>query len=93
MSTDLHGALNWIDLRRCLLALMQEVGAEISAYPGPISACDAQFNHLLELRRMLPAELARLEAATADPSASAEDFIRSSPCREALPVLKPASRA
>jgi hypothetical protein len=93
MSTDLHWALDWIDLRRCLLALMQEVGAEISAYPGPITACDAQFNHLLELRRMLPAELARLEAATADPSASAEDFIRSSPCREALPVLKPASRA
>ena len=52
--------LDWSDVRRRLLALMREVGAEISAYPRPITACDAQFNHLLELRRMLPAELARL---------------------------------
>lgn len=81
--------LDWSDARRRLLALMREVGAEISAYPRPITACDAQFNHLLELRRMLPAELARLEAAAADPSASVEAFIHGSPCRDALCAVEP----
>ena len=130
--------LDWSDVRRRLLALMREVGAEISAYPRPITACDAQFNHLLELRRMLPAELARLhehlaraaggerqflfvtgeagigktrvvdaflasvaetapaelarlEAAVADPSTSVEAFIRGSPCRDALCAVEPAT--
>ena len=88
MSTELDRSLNWPmtwpDARRRLLAQMREVSAEISAYPRPITACDAQFNHLLELRRMLPAELARLEAAAADPAASVEVFVRNSPCRDAL---------
>jgi hypothetical protein len=83
--------LDWSDTRRRLLTLMREVGAEISAYPRPITACDAQFNHLLELRRMLPGEVARLEAAAADPSASVEAFIRGSPCRDALCVVEPAT--
>jgi hypothetical protein len=76
--------LDWSDVRHRLQALMREVGEEISAYPRPITACDAQFNHLLELRRLLPGELARLEAAAADPSASVEAFIRASPCGEQL---------
>ena len=83
--------LDWSDARRRLLALMREVGTEISAYPRPITACDAQFNHLLELRRMLPGELARLEAAAADPSASVEAFIRGSPCYDALCAVEPAT--
>jgi hypothetical protein len=83
--------LDWSDARRRLLALMREVGAEISAYPRPITACDAQFNHLLELRRMLPGELARLQVAAADPSASVEAFIRDSPCRDALCAVEPAT--
>ena len=83
--------LDWSDARRRLLALMREVGAEISAYPRPITACDAQFNYLLELRRTLPAELARLEAAAADPSASVEAFMRGSPCHDALRAVEPAT--
>ena len=75
---------DWSDLRRRLQALMREVAEEISAYPRPITACDAQFNHLLDLRRQLPGELARLEDAASDPSASVEAFIRLSPCRADL---------
>ncbi len=80
MSTDPH----WSDLRLRLQALMREVSEEIGTYPRPIAACDAQFNHLLDLRRRLPEELARLEAAAGDPSTSVEAFVRSSPCREEL---------
>jgi|SoiMetStandDraft_5_1073268.scaffolds.fasta_scaffold417386_2 hypothetical protein len=82
--------LDWPGVRHRLQALMREVGEEISAYPRPITACDAQFNHLLELRRLLPAELARLDVAAADPSANVEDFIRASPCCEALSAAWPA---
>lgn len=40
-------ALEALDKARNALA------AEISAYPTPISGCDAQFNHLLAERRRL----------------------------------------
>ena len=76
MSTE----LDWSDVRHRLQALMREVAEEIRAYPAPIPACDAQFNRLLELRRLLPEELARLDAAARDPSASVEAFVRASPC-------------
>jgi hypothetical protein len=72
--------LDWSGVRHRLRALMREVAEEIRAYPAPIPACDAQFNRLLELRRLLPEELARLEAAARDSSASVEAFIRASPC-------------
>src|SRR5262249_40171001 len=86
MSTE----LDWFHLRRRLQILMRSVGEEISAYPRPITACDAQFNHLLELRGLLPAELARLEAAAADPAASVEVFVRASPCGELLSAAEAA---
>lgn len=35
---------------------------EISAYPAPISGCDAQFNHLLAERARIANTLAALEA-------------------------------
>lgn len=38
-----------------------ELNAEIGAYPAPITGCDAQFNHLLEERARLNAELTRFE--------------------------------
>ncbi|MBO0763143.1 MAG: hypothetical protein J2P50_00920 [Hyphomicrobiaceae bacterium] len=75
---------DWTALRRQLQSLAREVGEEVRSYPGPIPACDAQFNHLLDLRRMLPHELERLDAAMSVPGAKIEAFIRSSPCREAL---------
>ena len=80
MSAD----LDWRGVRHRLLALMREVAEEIRAYPAPIPACDAQYNHLLELRRLLPGELARLEAVACDPAASVEAFVCASPCRAEL---------
>ena len=75
---------DWSRVGQRLLALMREVAEEIRTYPAPIPACDAQFNHLLELRRLLPGELARLEAAACDPAASVEAFVCVSPCRAEL---------
>src|SRR5262245_27025884 len=83
MSAD----LNWIVLRRALRALTKQIGEEIRSYPEPIPACDAQFNRLLELRRLLPEELERLDAAALSPAASAEEFIRSSACRAELSAV------
>ena len=72
--------LDWSGVRERLQALMREVAEEIRTYPAPIPACDAQFNRLLELRRLLPEELARLDAAARDPAATVDAFIRASPC-------------
>jgi hypothetical protein len=81
---------DWATLRRRLHALIRDVGEDIRTYPAPIAACDAQFNHLLELRRLLPQELGRLEAAARAPAASVEAFIRASPCRaQLLTILEP----
>ena len=71
-------------MRRRLESLKDSVTEEIQNYPPPIPACDAQFNRLLELRRLLPRELDRLESAASDGSLSIEDFLGSSPCQEAL---------
>jgi hypothetical protein len=51
---------DWESLRHGLEALAESVAMEIRAYPRPITACDAQFIHLLELRRLAPLELQRL---------------------------------
>ncbi|HEX9810133.1 MAG TPA: hypothetical protein VGC25_11130 [Alphaproteobacteria bacterium] len=77
-------APDWAALRLRLETLMAAVEAEIRDYPPPIPACDAQFNHLLELRRLIPAELARLEAAAADGFLTVDAFILTSPCKAQL---------
>jgi hypothetical protein len=77
----------WEELRAALEALRRSVGEEIRVYPAPITACDAQFNHLLELRRLLPEELMRLEAAANDATATVEDFLRTSPCGTHLSAM------
>ena len=74
-------------LRRGMELLSKAVAEEILRYPAPIPACDDQFNHLLELRRLLPAELTRLDAALENGSVSADQFIQTSPCRETLTAL------
>ena len=58
-------SLDWSVVRAALEALQRSVADDIRAYPAPIPACDAQFNHLLELRRALPQEIERLEAEIA----------------------------
>jgi hypothetical protein len=70
----------WIALRNALESLRHSVGEEIRAYPAPIPACDAQFNRLLELRRLLPDEIERVAAASVGAAASVEAFLRESPC-------------
>ncbi len=79
--------LEWRSLRLRLEALKETVARELRSYPPPIPACDAQFNRLLELRRLLPRELARLDLAAKDKSITIEEFIGSSPCEAALSAL------
>ena len=47
---------------RALRDARHRLDAEISAYPTPISGCDAQFNHLLAERRRLARALSALGA-------------------------------
>lgn len=85
---------DWDRLRLGMDLLSQAVAKEILRYPAPIPACDTQFNHLLELRQLLPMELARLDIALETQSVSVAEFVRSSPCRETLSALlgKPVRR-
>ena len=46
--------------RAALVDAKRHVREEISAYPGPISGCDAQFNHLLDSRRRLERAIAEI---------------------------------
>ncbi|GAB4229991.1 MAG: hypothetical protein Kow0032_11520 [Methyloligellaceae bacterium] len=55
--------LRWQKVEAGLMARKREIEAEIAAYPAPIPACDAQFNHLLEMQRLVRSELQRLELA------------------------------
>jgi hypothetical protein len=73
-------AAQWDGIRRVLDEEKRALSAEIEAYPRPIAGCDAQFNHLLDRRRLLFEELARLEAARADGITSAEGFLQGSAC-------------
>ncbi len=57
---------DWDALRTRLERTQEAVAAEIRAYPPPIPACDAQYNHLLERREALSEALARLDAARKD---------------------------
>ncbi len=75
----MNAAAKWEAVRRHLEGVSASVAADIRGYPTPIPACDAQFNHLLEQRRALSRELARLDAARNDGSSTAEDFVRASP--------------
>lgn len=51
---------NWALVHDRLIEKMSRVRDEISHYPAPIPACDAQFNHLLEARDALSTEIARV---------------------------------
>ena len=47
--------------REALRCAHRNVAAEIGGYPRPIAGCDAQFNHLLDVRWRLGRALAALE--------------------------------
>ncbi|MCG6901932.1 MAG: hypothetical protein LJE68_04550 [Rhodobacter sp.] len=57
--TDRH--LHHIETaREALHRARKHLSAEISAYPAPISGCDAQFNHLLAERQKIANALSAL---------------------------------
>ena len=70
---------DWAALRARLVRLQKAVAAEIHAYPAPIPACDAQYDHLLERRAALAAARARLDAAREAGAGTVEDFLASTP--------------
>jgi hypothetical protein len=77
--------LLWYEVGDHLEAARLAVQREISAYPAPIPACDADFNALLEERARIGDELNAAHAASgALPSTQAgevlEEFVRSSRC-------------
>ncbi len=54
--------------QECILAARTELSVarqllqdEISTYPGPVSGCDAQFNHLLAERKKVLAAIRALD--------------------------------
>jgi len=51
----------WAELKDRLEAHRAAMNEQIAAYPPPIPACDAQFNHLLEQRSGINRELKRLD--------------------------------
>ena len=68
------------EVQDLLTARRVALNEEIAAYPGPITGCDAQFNHLLELRVGLNQDLARLsELGEGTDAGTLERFIES--CR------------
>ncbi len=69
----------WDVLQIRLTQLREAVAAEIRAYPVPIPACDAQYNHLLEHRTALAAALASLDATREGDTTTAEEFRASTP--------------
>lgn len=70
----------WQALKAALESKRDSLNAEISAYPPPIPACDAQFNHLLEQRSGINRELQRLDRACAkDEPGAVERFVSSCP--------------
>ncbi len=70
---------DWDALRARLVQLQEAVAVEIRAYPAPIPACDAQYDHLLERRAALAAVRARLDVAREGDVGTVEDFRASTP--------------
>jgi len=79
--------LEWNALRLRLENQIEDIAAKIQSYPPPITGCDEQFNHFLELRRVLPQELARLDNVVRDRSLTIHEFIVTSPIEEILSDL------
>jgi chorismate mutase len=71
----------WQAVQDKLETMRTELNQEIASYPAPITGCDAQFNHLLEQRTDLNAELGRVKAALAGgaDAAALTQYIESCP--------------
>ncbi len=79
----------WADVLNCLQTEKKRLYDEIRHYPTPITACDQQFNYLLEQQACISGELTRLHKAIAetdspeDPLAAVGEFVESSECIDA----------
>lgn len=62
MKTEIASAV-WQEIRGPFEEARRLIDAEIRAYPPPIPACDAQFNHLMAQRARLTRDLGRLDNA------------------------------
>jgi len=70
----------WQAVQDRLTARRAALNEEIAVYPGPITGCDAQFNHLLELRVGLNEQLTRLsELSEGTDAKTLKRFIESCP--------------
>jgi hypothetical protein len=71
----------WQAVQDKLETMRVALNQEIASYPAPITGCDAQFNHLLEQRTDLNAELGRVKAALAEgaDAAALTQYIESCP--------------
>lgn len=67
----------WTELQNLLEQERVRVQEEIASYPPPITACDAQFNHLLEQRTRISRALTRMADLAQIPGSEAErrDFL------------------
>ena len=75
----------WSQIASCLENRKQQLYAAIRNYPTPITACDQQFNYLLEQQVEISGELRRMHeikaaAASGDAIATLEEFVWSSSC-------------
>ena len=61
---------SWRSIQDHLEARQARIVEAIRDYPPPITACDAQFDHLLEQRGGISRELKRLERARKEGSAT-----------------------
>ena len=83
--------VTWQEIRAQLKEEKARIFAEIGRYPAPITACDQQFNYLLEQQAKIVGELARLtEAETAsltadNPQRLIDDFVQSSAFPDLIP--------
>ncbi len=74
----------WREIKVELEGAKNRIYEQIRSYPPPITACDEQFEYLLEQRQEISRELERMhEASAAGPSdreaaARIDEFIRSS---------------
>ena len=74
------------EIASCLELCKQRIFEEIRHYPTPITACDQQFNYLLEVQANISGELRRLRGlfdelpTGGDAIGLIEEFVRSSSC-------------
>ena len=86
----MENIVNLSALRDLLEARKRDVADQIRHYPGPIPGCDAQYNHLLDIRRVLTQELRRLDAGPGEDKKSVDDFLgESSEADILLEVVNP----